>query len=206
MATLAAEIQAAWDNQDHITLGYETWQSYTVGEFGRGNTAIAARQAIVGLLRGTGLSERAIAAEVGTSPPTVHNDLADLAAAQPVEQLITIPDPPAVVTGLDGRPHPASAGGMTAPERRERRRIVPPAPIDEQERIEQPPAEAETRDPPLTSAQRIRARDLLTDLINDAQAAKIAMSLSGAQAMRTAQWQERYEEMTAGLRDFTEGL
>jgi len=129
MNNLAALVQEAWDNNDHTTLGYETWQSYTIGEFGHGDTAIKARQVIVSMLRGTGLSQRAIARETGASPATVHNDLADLTAeppegdpatvdrrstAQPVEQTATI-------TGLDGRNRPAARGGMDGEQRRARR-------------------------------------------------------------------------------------
>lgn len=129
MSDLAALVQEAWDNNDHHTLGYETWQSYTVGEFGHGDTAIKARQVIVSMLRGTGLSQRAIAKETGTSPATVHNDLADLtttppegdpatvdrrSTAQPVEQTPRL----TAVTGLDGRVRPASRGGMDGDERR----------------------------------------------------------------------------------------
>jgi len=129
MNDLAQLVQEAWDNNDHRTLGYDTWQSYTIGEFGHGDTAIKARQVIVSMLRGTGLSQRAIARETGASPATVHNDLADLtteppegdpatvdrrSTAQPVEQTATI-------TGLDGRNRPASRGGMDGDERRARR-------------------------------------------------------------------------------------
>src|SRR6476661_9640040 len=77
MNDLAVLVQQAWDEQDHHTLGYDSWQSYTIGEFGHGETAVKARQIIVGLLRGTSLSQRAIAAQVGVSAATVNNDVAD---------------------------------------------------------------------------------------------------------------------------------
>lgn len=130
MNELATLVQEAWDSGDHRTLGYETWQSYTVGEFGHGETAIKARQVIVAMLRGTGLSQRAIAAQTGASVGTVHNDLADLTAEPPegdpatVNRYSTVQpvEQPDTVTGLDGRVRPATRGGMDGDERRARRR------------------------------------------------------------------------------------
>jgi hypothetical protein len=129
MNDLAQLVQEAWDNNDHRTLGYESWQSYTIGEFGHGDTAIKARQVIVSMLRGTGLSQRAIAAETGTSVATVHNDLADLTTEPPEGDPATVDrrptaqrvEQPATITGLDGRARPASRGGMDGDERRARR-------------------------------------------------------------------------------------
>ena len=123
MADLAKEIQAAWDARDDITLGYASWSDYCMGEFGRGGVAIQARQVVVAVLRGEGLSQRAIAAETGVTPSTVHNDIADTAAAQPPGQLAT-------VTGLDGRQHPAGAGGAPAAERNATRREAMAAAVD----------------------------------------------------------------------------
>lgn len=129
MNELATLVQEAWDNHDHRTLGYETWQSYTIGEFGHGDTAIKARQVIVAMLRGTGLSQRAIAAETGTSVATVNNDLADVADVTAIEPTtrtsrasVQRVEQPAAVTGLDGRVRAATRGGMTSDERRARRR------------------------------------------------------------------------------------
>ncbi len=130
MNELATLVTQAWEAKDHHTLGYDTWQSYTIGEFGHGDTAIKARQVIVAMLRGTGLSQRAIAAQTGTSVATVNNDLADLSAEPPEGDPATVnrystvqpPEQSPRVTGLDGRTQPATRGGMTGDERRARER------------------------------------------------------------------------------------
>jgi hypothetical protein len=134
MNDLAALVQQSWDAKDWRVLGYDSWQSYTVGEFGHGDTAIKARQVIVSMLRGTGLSQRAIAAETGASVATVNNDIADLSTAPPEGDPTTIdrrprptvqePEQSLRVTGLDGRTQPASRGGMTGDQRRERDRLL----------------------------------------------------------------------------------
>lgn len=155
---LAQLVTEAWDNHDHTTLGYASWQEYTIAEFGHGDTAVKARQIVIAMLRGTSLSQRAIAAQVGVSAATVSNDLADVAdvtsidpatrdrrprtsTVQPVEQL------PARVTGLDGRSRPATAGGMTSEERRARRQA--------RDRARQ----AERRDQSAAAAAQITAID-----------------------------------------------
>ncbi len=128
---LATLVQQAWDNHDHTTLGYESWQAYTIAEFGHGDTAVKARQIVIAMLRGTGLSQRAIAAQIGVSAGTVNNDLADVADVRAIEPTTVTRTPrtatvqrveqSATITGLDGRTQPATRGGMASAERRVRR-------------------------------------------------------------------------------------
>jgi len=179
MNDLATLVQEAWDNEDHRVLGYDSWQSYTVAEFGHGDTAVKARQIIVGLLRGTNLSQRAIAAQVGVSVATINNDLGDLTAQPPDGDPTTVDRRPTVqpveqsatITGLDGRTRPADRGGMDGDERRARRRerdlararnrILPP--IDNPRSLEPtavttPPSGSTS----MTEAQREAHREQLT--------------------------------------------
>ena len=74
---LAALVQEAWDKRYDRVLKYKSWQAYCTGEFGSGETAIRARQIVTVMLRGEKLTEKAIAAEIGVSQPTVNRDLSE---------------------------------------------------------------------------------------------------------------------------------
>ena len=62
---------------DHLTLGYESWTKYIVGEYAGKLADLdrAKRREVVGSLTAAGMSTRAIAGVVGTSHKTVVKDL-----------------------------------------------------------------------------------------------------------------------------------
>ena len=121
----------------HEALGFASWTAYVADALG-GTLSLSgeARQAMVQLMAGEGMSERAIADATGASKTTVHRDLEEVVHNGPPE-----PDPevvhhgppesdtaagppePATVTGLDGKtytkpkPKPKGKGDKDAPRR-----------------------------------------------------------------------------------------
>ncbi|MGE2690087.1 hypothetical protein [Mycolicibacterium pulveris] len=97
----------------HEALGFASWTAYVADSLG-GTLQLsgAARQAMVELMAGEGMSVRAIAAATGVSKSTVSNDLAQASnhatpetdsADSGVQPLDTSPETPAAVTGIDGK-------------------------------------------------------------------------------------------------------
>lgn len=111
-------VKKAYEGRAWAALGYGTWDEYLGQEFGKTRISLPRedRPEIVASLRESGLSIRAIASATGASVGTVHSDLAGVQNRTPDGP--TTPDlappiddepdaPPATVTGLDGRKHPA---------------------------------------------------------------------------------------------------
>lgn len=94
-------IAEAYREQDHLTLGYDTWQAYIDAEFGAERLRLTPehRRKAVEELRLSGLSTRAIGAAVGVSHPTV---IADMKASGGQ-------DLPPEVTGIDGKTYAAKS-------------------------------------------------------------------------------------------------
>ena len=120
--------------QIHLTLGFESWTGYVADALGgqlEMNTE--SRRAVVELLAGEGMSQRAIAKAVGVSQKTVDRDLDRVShhgspdGADQLGREVT-ENEPAVVTGLDGKQHPAKHKPIKAtrltPLQRQRRGIL----------------------------------------------------------------------------------
>jgi len=97
MGDLMTLVVKAWLGRVWLPLGYESWDSYVKGEFEYAPLHLPRdeRRAVVALLRGQGMSTRAIGSATGSDHATVVRDLAAGANAPP--------DDPAPVTGLDGK-------------------------------------------------------------------------------------------------------
>lgn len=93
-------IAIAYQEQDHLTLGYESWQEYVDTEFSAERLRLPAehRQKAVAELRLAGLSTRAIGTAIGVSRETVRRDLAGDTNVSPEE-----------ITGADGKTYSAKA-------------------------------------------------------------------------------------------------
>ena len=91
--------------QIHLTLGYKSWTGYLADALGgRMEMNTETRRAVVELLAGEGMSQRAIAGAVGVSQKTVDRDLDQVSQDDSPEPATG--DKPDKVTGLDGRVHP----------------------------------------------------------------------------------------------------
>lgn len=121
--------------QVHEALGFKSWTAYVADALG-GQIQLSgeSRQAMVQVLAGEGMSVRAIAAATGVSKSTVSNDLAAQvsnhrtpesdSADSGVQPLDTSSEPPAAITGMDGKTY-------TKPKRKPR-----PTPEPEPETVE----------------------------------------------------------------------
>jgi hypothetical protein len=78
MGDLMMLVVKAHQGRVWIALGYESWPEYIKGEFDHAPLSLPRdeRKAVVALLRGQGMSTRAIAPTVGQSRETVRRDLA----------------------------------------------------------------------------------------------------------------------------------
>ncbi|MEV5140330.1 hypothetical protein AB0K71_06025 [Streptomyces syringium] len=87
----------AYTSRTWAALGYDSWDAYCAAEFATAHLQLPRekRQEVVGSMRDRGLSLRAIASAIGTSPATAMRDAA------------VSDETPAVVTGTDGRTYPA---------------------------------------------------------------------------------------------------
>lgn len=105
LSTLAL-IDRAWREGHWKVLGYADWQGYVDGEFGEQRLRLPAehRRKAVEELRLSGMSNRAIAATVGTDERTVRRDLAGAANAAPEE-----------IKGTDGKNYASSRPSQPAP-------------------------------------------------------------------------------------------
>jgi hypothetical protein len=113
----------------HDVLGFKSWPAYVADAVGgRLHLSGDARAAMVGLLAGEGMSERAIADATGVSKTTVHRDLGQVVHNGPPDsgpaETAPSPDPnesaesggaapepaplaePPATTGLDGKTYP----------------------------------------------------------------------------------------------------
>jgi hypothetical protein len=93
-------VAKAWQGRVWIALGYDSWPDYIKGEFNHAPLSLPReeRKAVVVLLRGQGMSPRAIAPAVGVGRQTVNDDLSGDQNWSPAE---AVP-----VTGLDGKVYP----------------------------------------------------------------------------------------------------
>lgn len=82
-------IRDAYMGRVWVPLGYETWDDYTVSEFGATRLRLPKeeRQQAVASLRDCGLSVRAIASGLGVSKNTVTADLSQTGTPEPVEKM-----------------------------------------------------------------------------------------------------------------------
>lgn len=139
-------IVRAYTGRAWAALGHSTWDAYTAAEFGSLRLRLPSeeRQEIVASLREAGLSQRAIAAAIDVSAPTVRDDLRSGGRnlspeqdRQPVEPnadahgaapggdggtgseapAASEPDPADKITGLDGKEYPTPALAAAAKRR-----------------------------------------------------------------------------------------
>jgi transposase-like protein len=70
-------ITEAYQSGAHLSLGYSSWDEYVLREFGTSRLRLPReeRQEVVGSMRDSGMSIRAIASAVGMNHQTVANDL-----------------------------------------------------------------------------------------------------------------------------------
>ena len=93
LVTLWDDIKTAWRERDWLALGYESWDTMCDAEYRVGLVLPRSeRPEIVADLRAEGMSTRAIAAAVGASKSTVHDDLSGVQNRTP--------EP---VVGIDGK-------------------------------------------------------------------------------------------------------
>lgn len=91
-------VAKAWQGRVWIALEYESWADYVKGEFNHAPLSLPRdeRKAVVALLRGQGMSTRAIGPAIGVGHVTISRDLSTVTNE-------TVEEEPAQVTGLDGR-------------------------------------------------------------------------------------------------------
>jgi hypothetical protein len=96
LAKIAMLVDEAKAGQIHEALGFPSWTAYLADALG-GQLELSTdtRRAVVELMAGEGMSQRAIAAAVGVSQKTVDRDLDKVSHGDSPE--------PAPVTGLDGK-------------------------------------------------------------------------------------------------------
>lgn len=132
MGDLMTLVVRAHAGRAWLGLGYESWADYITGEFDHAPLSLerAERKAVVALLRGQGMSTRAIGAATGASEGTVRNDLSGAQNYAPDEPLDvdvesdTLADEliandlsqPTTITGLDGKTYPARTRPVPQPE------------------------------------------------------------------------------------------
>lgn len=129
-----------------LALGYESWADYIKGEFDHAPLSLEReqRKAVVALLRGHGMSTRAIGAATGTSDFTVRNDLSGAINHAPdepldvevesdalAEELIANDPPVTTITGLDGKTYPVRTRPVPNDDERPTPQAVQPAPPQE---------------------------------------------------------------------------
>ena len=110
MGDLMAEVVKAYLGRVWLALGYESWADYIKGEFHHAPLYLPRdeRQAVVALLRGQGMSTRAIAPAVGADQATVSRDLSGDANTSPdVQPNTSVIDAIATITGRDGKTYPS---------------------------------------------------------------------------------------------------
>lgn len=98
MGNLMMLVSKAWHGRVWIALGYESWSGYIKGEFDHAPLALPReeRQAVSVLLRGQGMSTRAIAPALGVHHDTLASDLSPVGNPTPESEA-------GPITGLDGK-------------------------------------------------------------------------------------------------------
>lgn len=97
----------AWHGRADLALGYESWDAYCGAEFTEARMLRPTpeqRREIVAVMRGEGMSTRAIGSALGVGNKTVHRDLDEATVSDDTEEQ-TGTEP---VIGLDGRERPAT--------------------------------------------------------------------------------------------------
>lgn len=110
-----ADIAAAYQQRDWLSLGYADWQAYVDGEYSETRLRLTPehRQKAVAELRLAGMSTRAIAGALGVNRETVMKDARQVAGNQPP-----------VIQGADGKmyaathptDHPSATGEESSPD------------------------------------------------------------------------------------------
>lgn len=126
LSTLAL-IDRAWREGHWRVLGYASWETYVDGEFGEERLKLPAehRRKAVEELRLAGMSNRAIAAAVGSDERTVRRDLAGAAHAAPDS-----------VIGTDGKSYAASRPSTPSGDRKADARPVDDSHSDDEASID----------------------------------------------------------------------
>lgn len=122
MGDLMLDVVKAHQGRAWMALGYESWPDYIKAEFGHAPLALPRdeRRAVVALLRGQGMSARAIAPTIGVDRQTIANDLAGGEFSPPGD---AVP-----VTGLDGKTYRDYSVTCTTPQTSTKEEMPPPAP------------------------------------------------------------------------------
>lgn len=112
-------VDEAKTGQIHVALGFASWTAYLADALGgQLELTTESRRAVVELLAGEGMSQRAIATAVGVSQKTVDRDLDHVSHGDSPEPAAS-PEP---VTGLDGKTYTPKPKPDPKPEK-----IPPPA-------------------------------------------------------------------------------
>lgn len=103
LSDVESAVRQAYEGRAWAALGYESWEAYCGAEFDGARlwSSVEERHARTLALRDAGLSQRAIAAVLGTSVGTTNSDLSTV-------QDRTVDS--AMIEGLDGRSRPAERG------------------------------------------------------------------------------------------------
>lgn len=112
-------IALAYTERAWAALGYESWEDYVAQEFSHERLSVARgeRPEVVAILRGAGLSVRAISAVTGDSVGTIHAEVVELDSAREVK-------------GTDGKTHPAKRKPRPAAEKKKPQPKAPPVSND----------------------------------------------------------------------------
>jgi hypothetical protein len=140
MGDLMTEIVKAHIGRAWIALNYESWGAYIKGEFNHAPLSLprAERKAVTAVLRGQGMSTRAIAAVEGVSHETVAEDLrgvrnlttdegpldVEFDEDELAEELIAA-EP---ITGLDGKSYPPTKPRPVAAEKSHTEKVTTACP------------------------------------------------------------------------------
>lgn len=118
MGDIMSDIAAAHIGRVWIALGYASWGDYIKGEFNHAPLSLPReeRKAVVSLLRGQGMSTRAIAPVIGVDKDTVRRDLSGGVNTPPDSEPLDVEEvdedvlaeeliaaEPVKITGLDGK-------------------------------------------------------------------------------------------------------
>jgi len=114
-ATLLDLLEEAAVGQIHVAMGYDNWAAYVKDAVNITPADINERKALVSMMSGKGLSQRAIANVVGVDQKTISNDLRSSEENSSVD-----------ITGLDGRAYKRKEK-EPAPEPLDVEEVEPPA-------------------------------------------------------------------------------
>ncbi len=107
LADIEDSIAAAYAGRAWMALGYGSWEAYCEAEFSQTRlwTSVEERHERTVTLRDAGLSQRAIAAVLGISQPTVS---ADITHSVSTDRNESVDSTDRTVAGIDGRVRPSS--------------------------------------------------------------------------------------------------